>query len=51
MDEVLGIIVIETNKYVTQKGRNFETTIVEIIAFLGINFIIAINRLPTVEHY
>ena len=37
-------MVVETNKYVTQKGRNFEITADEMKAFLGMNFNIGINK-------
>ena len=51
MNEVLEIIVMETNRYATQKGRNFETTEDEMNALLGINFIMGINKLPSLEDY
>ena len=34
-NELLEIIVTETNRYATQKGRNFETTEDKMKAFLG----------------
>ena len=51
MNELLEIIVTETNRYATQKGRNFETTEDEMKAFLGINFIMDINKLSSLEDY
>ena len=51
MNELLQIIVRETNRYATQKGRNFETKEDEMKAFLGINFIMDINKLPSLEGY
>ena len=51
MNELLEIIVTETNRYTTQKGRNFETMEDEIKVFLGINFIMGINKLPSLEDY
>ena len=39
MNELLEIIVMETNGYATPKGHNFETTEDEMKAFLGVNFI------------
>ena len=51
MNECLEIFVTETNGYATQKGRNFETTEGEMKAFLGINFIMGINKLPSLEDY
>ena len=51
MNELLEIIVTKTNRYTTQKGCNFETTEDEMKAFLGINFIMGINKLPSLEDY
>ena len=51
MNELLEIIVTETNRYATQKVCNFETTEDEMKAFLGINFIMGINKLPSLEDY
>ena len=51
MNELLEIIVTETNRYATQKGRNFEATEDELKAFLWINFIMGINKLPSLEDY
>ena len=51
MNELLEIIVTETNRYATQNGCNFETMENEVKAFLGINFIMGINRLPSLEDY
>ena len=38
-NELLEIIVTETNRYATQNGRNFETTEDKMKAFLGKNFL------------
>ena len=46
MNELIEIIVTEKNRYTTQKGCNFETAEDEMKAFLGINFIMGINKLP-----
>ena len=51
MNELLEIIVMKANRYATQKGSNFETTEDEMKAFLGINFIMDINKLPSLEDY
>ena len=51
MNELLEITVKEMNRYATQKGRNFETTEDEMKAFLGISFIMSINKLPSLEDY
>ena len=42
---------METNRYTTQKGCNFETVKNEMKAFLGVNFIMGINKLPSLEDY
>ena len=51
MNELLEIIVTETKRHATQKGHNFETTKDELKAFLGINLIMGINKLPSLEDY
>ena len=51
INELLKITVTETNRYATQKGRNFETTEDEMKTFLGINFIMGISKLPSLEDY
>ena len=51
MNVLLEIIVMKANRYATQKGSNFETTEDEMKAFLGINFIMDINKLPSLEDY
>ena len=51
MKDLIDIIVTESNRYATQKGRNFETNEEEMMAFLGVNFIMAINKLPSIEDY
>ena len=50
-NELLEIILTETNRSPTQLGRNFETTDTDTKAFLGINFIMGINKLPSLEDY
>ena len=51
MNELLEVIATETNRYATQKGCTFETTEYEMKAFLGIDFIMGINKLPSLEDY
>ena len=51
MNELLEVIVTETNSYATQTGRDFETTEDEMKAFLEINVIMGINKLPSLEDY
>ena len=51
MNELIEIIVIETNRYAAQKGCNFETTDDEMKAFLGINFTMGIIELPSSKDF
>ena len=43
--------VEQSNLYAHQNGRNFTVTKEELKAFLGINFVMAINKLPTIAEY
>ena len=51
MNKLISHILSQTNLYATQKGHNFVTNDAEIKAFLGMNSIMSINKLPTIEHY
>ena len=51
LEELLELKVEQSNFYSYQNGRNFAVTKKERKAFFGINFIIAINKLPTVDKY
>lgn len=51
LHKLIAEISVQTNIYAMQNGRQFVTDENEIRAFLGINYIMAINRLPTIEHY
>ena len=42
------MIIKQSNVYANQNGRNFTVTKEELKAFLGINGIMAINKLPTI---
>ena len=44
-------IVSETKSYASQKGRTFLTNYDELKAFLGINYFMGINKLPSVASY
>ena len=44
-------VVVQTNIYASQKGRNFTVNNNELKAFLVINYIMAINKLPTTVEY
>ena len=45
------MIVQQSNIYTDQNGRNFTVTKGERKTFLGINFVIAINKLFTIAEY
>ena len=45
--ELLELIVEQSNLYAHQNGRNFTDTKEELKTFLGINFVMAIKKLPT----
>ena len=45
--ELLELIVEQPNLYAHQNGRNFTDTKEELKTFLGINFVMAIKKLPT----
>ena len=45
------LIVEQSNFYAPQHRRNFTITKEELKAFLGINFVIAINKLPMIAEY
>ena len=51
LDKLVTLIVTETNRYAQQNGRNFITKAAEMKAFLGMNYIIGVNKLPTIHHY
>ena len=51
LEELLELIVIQSKLYAHQNGRNFTVTKEELKAFLGINFVMAINKLPTIAEY
>ena len=45
------MIAEQSNLYAHQNGRNFTVTKEELRAFLGINFVMTINNLPTIAEY
>ena len=51
LEELLELIVEQSNFYDHQNGTNFIVTKEEVEAFLGINFVMAINKLPTNTKY
>ena len=51
LEELLELTVEQSKFYDHQNGRNFIVTKEEVEAFLGINFVMAINKLPTNTKY
>ena len=51
IEELIDLIVVQTNLYAQQKGRNFSVDNNELKAFLGINYIMAIHKLITIAEY
>ena len=51
LEELLELIVEQSNLYAHQNGRNFTVTKEELKAFLGINFVMEIKKLPTIAEY
>ena len=51
LKELLELLVEQLNLYAHQNGRNFAVTKKELKAFLGINSVIAINKLVTISEY
>ena len=51
LEELLELIVEQLNLYAHQNGRNFTVTKEELKAFLGINFVMEIKKLPMIAEY
>lgn len=51
LQELVKILVEQSNIYAQQNGREFMTNDQEMSAFLGINYIMSINKLPTIKSY
>ena len=49
LNELVKIICHQSNFYAAQNGREFDTTPEEIRAFLGINYIMSISKLPNLK--
>ena len=45
------MIKLDSERYAAQNGRVFQTTNDELAAFLGINILMGINRLPATKDY
>ena len=50
-DELIKYVVQQTNFYANQNGRVFVTDLEEMKAFIGINYIMGINKLPYLAEY
>ena len=51
LKELLELIVEQSNHYAHQNGKNFTVAKEELKAFLAINFVMVINKLPTIAKY
>ena len=51
LDELISLIVVQSNVHAQQNDREFQTNAKEMMGFSGINYIISINQLPTVQSY
>ena len=51
LDKLITLIITETNRYAQQNGRNFVTNEAEMKAFLRMNYVMGVNKLPTIHHY
>ena len=51
LEELLELIAEQSNLYIHQNGRNFTVTKAELKAFLGINFVMTINKLAKIAEY
>ena len=51
LNELVKHVCNQTNLYATQNGREFATNPEEICAFVGINYIMSISKLPNVKFY
>ena len=51
LEGLLTLIKVESERYAEQNRRVYQTTIDELAAFLGINILMGINRLPAIKDY
>ena len=51
LNEPINLIVVQSNLYAQQNGREFQTNAQIMMTFLGMNYIVSINQLPTVQSY
>ena len=48
---LLSIMKIESERYAAQNRRQFQISEEEFCAFLGVNLLMGINKLPTMKSY
>ena len=48
---LLSMMKIESERYAAQNGRQFQISVEEFCAFLGVNLLMGINKLPTMKSY
>ena len=51
LEALLSLLKTESEGYAEQNGRMFQTTLEELCAFLGINILIGIHKLPKMRDY
>ena len=51
LERLLTLIKIESERYAAQNWRVFQTANDELAAFLGINILMGINRLPAITDF
>jgi hypothetical protein len=51
LGEVIDNVVYQSNLYATQRNKNLNLKREELLALIGINFMMAYHRLPTWKHY
>ena len=51
LEGLLTLIKTESERYAEQNGRIFQTSIEELSAFLGINILMGIHKLPSMKDY
>lgn len=51
LGELKSFIVVQSNLYASQNGGQFQTNVKEMMALSGINSIMGIIQLPTVQNY
>ena len=49
IENLIKLIVVASNLYAQQKGREFQTNEKEMRALLGINYVMYIKKIPTIK--